>query len=127
MSMIGTPIFGFLSNKIPFRFLFNAISANTSIVGFGFCYTFSLPGLFMLMVCGINFVLGGYIVVLPTHYMKVFWMKYYVEVRGVVGFSNVMRGPICAFFWYFVENNVSDKIFAYRIIFITGAVMNIVS
>ena len=81
----------------------------------------------MLMVCGMNFVLGGYIAVLPTHYMKVFGMKYYVEVGGVVGFSNVIMGPICAFFAYFVENNVSDKIFAYRIIFITGAAMNIVS
>ena len=127
MSMIGTPVFGFLSDKIPFRFLFTAISAITSIVGFGFCYTFSVPALFMLMVCGMNFVLGGYIAVLPTHYMKVFGMKYYVEVGGVVGFSNVIMGPICAFFAYFVENNVSDKIFAYRIIFITGAAMNIVS
>ena len=127
MSMIGTPVFGFLSDKIPFRILFTAISAISSLVGFIFCYTFDYPGLFMLMVCGMNFVLGGYIAVLPTHYMKVFGMKYYVEVGGVVGFANVIMGPICAFFAYFVENGVDDKIFAYRIIFITGAAMNIVS
>ncbi len=127
MSMIGTPVFGFLSDKIPFRILFTVISAVTSLVGFIFCYTFDLPNLFMLMVCGMNFFLGGYIAVLPTHYMKVFGMKYYVEVGGVVGFANVIMGPICAFFAYFVENGVDDKIFAYRIIFITGAAMNIVS
>ena len=127
MSMIGTPVFGFLSDKIPFRILFTAISAITSLVGFLFCYTFKVSALFMLMVCGMNFVLGGYIAVLPTHYMKVFGMKYYVEVGGVVGFANVIMGPICAFFAYFVENGVADKMFAYRIIFITGAAMNIVS
>lgn len=127
MSMIGTPFFGFLSDKIPFRILFTFVSAVTSLVGFVFCYTFELPYLFMIMVCGMNFVLGGYIAVLPTHYMKVFGMKYYVEVGGVVGFANVIMGPICAFFAYFVENGVEDKIFAYRIIFITGAAMNIVS
>ena len=126
-SMIGTPVFGFLSDKIPFRILFTAISAITSLVGFLFCYTFKVSALYMLMVCGMNFVLGGYIAVLPTHYMKVFGMKYYVEVGGVVGFANVIMGPICAFFAYFVENGVEDKIFAYRIIFITGAAMNIVS
>ena len=126
-SMIGTPVFGFLSDKIPFRILFTVISAVTSLVGFVFCYTFDLPSLFMLMVCGMNFFLGGYIAVLPTHYMKVFGMKYYVEVGGIVGFANVIMGPICAFFAYFVENGVDDKIFAYRIIFITGAAMNIVS
>ena len=127
MSMIGTPVFGFLSDKIPFRILFTIVSAVTSLVGFVFCYTFSYPKLFMLMVCGINFFLGGYLAILPTHYMKVFGMKYYVEVGGVVGFANVIMGPICAFFAYFVENGVDDKIFAYRIIFITGAALNIVS
>ena len=127
MSMIGTPCFGFLSDKIPFRILFTFVSAVTSLVGFSFCYTFDFPNLFMVMVCGMNFILGGYIAVLPTHYMKVFGMKYYVEVGGVVGFANVIMGPICAFFAYFVENGVDDKIFAYRIIFITGAAMNIVS
>jgi MFS family permease len=127
MSMLGTPFFGFLSDKVPFRFLFSAISAITSVVGFFFCYTFNAPVIFAIMVCGMNFVLGGYIAVLPTHYMKVFGMKYYVEVGGVVGFSNVIMGPICAFFAYFVENNVSNKIFAYRIIFITGAALNVVT
>ena len=127
MCMIGTPFFGFLSDKIPFRILFTVISAVTSLIGFVFCYSFDFPVLFMLLVCGIFFNLGGYTAVLPTHYMKVFTMKYYVEIGGVIGLANVIMGPICAFFAYFVENGVDDKIFAYRIIFITGAAMNIVS
>ena len=127
MSMLGTPTFGFLSDKIPFRILFTIVSIITSFIGFFFCYTFDYEFLFTLMVCSMNFILGGYIAILPTHYMKVFGMKYYVEVGGVVGFANVIMGPICAFFAYFVENGVDDKIFAYRIIFITGAAMNIVS
>ena len=127
MTSIGTPFFGFLSDKIPFRVLYTFIAAITSVVGVGFCYSFNSENLFMVMVCGMNFILGGYIAVLPPHYMKVFGMKYYVEVGGVVGFANVIMGPICSLFAYFVENGVEDKIFAYRIIFITGAAMNIVS
>jgi len=127
MTSIGTPFFGFLSDKIPFRILYSFIAIITSVVGFAFCYSFGSVGLFMVMVCGMNFILGGYIAVLPPHYMKVFGMKYYVEVGGVVGFANVIMGPICSLFAYFVENGVEDKIFAYRIIFITGAAMNIVS
>lgn len=127
MTSIGTPFFGFLSDKIPFRLLYSFIAIITSVVGFAFCYSFGSVTLFMIMVCGMNFILGGYIAVLPPHYMKVFGMKYYVEVGGVVGFANVIMGPICSLFAYFVENGVEDKIFAYRIIFITGAAMNIVS
>ena len=127
MTSIGTPFFGFLSDKIPFRILYTAIAAITSFVGFAFCFTFESEDLFMVMVCGMNFILGGYIAVLPPHYMKVFGMKYYVEIGGVVGFANVIMGPICSLFAYFVENGVENKIFAYKVIFITGAAMNIVS
>ena len=127
MTSIGTPFFGFLSDKIPFRILYTAIAAVTSFVGFAFCFTFESVNLFMVMVCGMNFILGGYIAVLPPHYMKVFGMKYYVEIGGVVGFANVIMGPICSLFAYFVENGVDNKEFAYKVIFITGAAMNIVS
>jgi len=127
MTSIGTPFFGFLSDKIPFRILYTAIAAVTSFVGFAFCFTLGYENLFMVMVCGMNFILGGYIAVLPPHYMKVFGMKYYVEIGGVVGFANVIMGPICSLFAYFVENGVDNKEFAYKVIFITGAAMNIVS
>ena len=127
MTSIGTPFFGFLSDKIPFRILYTAIAAVTSFVGFAFCFTLGYENLFMVMVCGMNFILGGYIAVLPPHYMKVFGMKYYVEIGGVVGFANVIMGPICSLFAYFVENGVDNKEFAYKVIFITGTAMNIVS
>lgn len=127
MTSIATPTYGFLSDKIPFRILFTFVSAVTSFIGFVFPFSLDNPNIYMLCVLGMNFNLGGYIAALPPHYMKVFGMKYYVEVGGIIGLANVIMGPICSFFAFFVENSCEDKLFAYKIIFISGAALNIVS
>ena len=145
MTSIGTPFFGFLSDKIPFRILYTIIGGITSLIGFTFCLSFTNEILFSVMVCGMNFILGGYTAVLPPHYMKVFGMKYYVEIGGVIGLSVLIMGPLCSFFAFFLENSVGSidisgsptpeqiqeskdaKLLAYKIIFNSGAALNIVS
>jgi MFS family permease len=52
MTSIGTPFFGFLSDKIPFRILYSFTASITSVVGFAFCYSFESENLFLVMICG---------------------------------------------------------------------------
>lgn len=127
MTSVGTPFFGFLADKLPFRILYCIIGGFCSLIGFTFCFSFGNKYLFAVMVCGMNFILGGFIAGLPPHYMKVFGMKYYVEIGGVIGLASLIMGPLCAFFAFFVENNVDNKDLAYKIIFNSGAALNIVS
>lgn len=127
MTSIGTPFFGFLADKLPFRILYCIIGGMCSLIGFTFCLSFGNEILFAVMVCGMNFILGGFIAGLPPHYMKVFGMKYYVEIGGVIGLASLIMGPLCAFFAFFVEKNVENKDLAYKIIFNSGAALNIVS
>ena len=145
MTSIGTPFFGFLADKLQFRILYTLIGGLTSLICFSFYFTFNKPILFSIMVCGMNFILGGHIAILPPHYMKVFGMKYYVEIGGVIGLATVIMGPLCSFFAFFLENSVGNldvienpsiedileakiaKMFAYRIIFFSGAALNIVA
>lgn len=127
MTSVGTPFFGFLADKLPFRVLFTIIGGLTSLIGFTFCLSFSTPILFAVMVCGMNFILGGNIAGLPPHYMKVFGMKYYVEIGGVIGLAALIMGPLCAFFAFFLEKSVTNKELAYKIIFNSGAGLNVVS
>ena len=127
MTSIGTPFFGFLADKLSFRVLYTIIGGVTSLIGFTFCLTFKNGLLFAIMVCGMNFILGGYLAVLPPHYMKVFGMKYYVEIGGVIGLAALIMGPLCAFFAFFVEKGIDNKLLAYKIIFNSGAALNIVS
>ena len=53
---VGTPFFGFLSDKLPFRVLYTIIGGITSLIGFTFCLSFQNEVLFSIMVCGMNFI-----------------------------------------------------------------------
>ena len=144
MTSIGTPFFGFLADKLQFRVLYTLIGGLTSLICFTFYFSFTKPILFSIMVCGMNFILGGHIAILPPHYMKVFGMKYYIEIGGVIGLATVIMGPLCSFFAFFLENSVGNldvenptqqqiqeskdaKMLAYKIIFNSGAALNIVA
>lgn len=124
---LGVFIFGFLSEKISFKIIFTIISTVTSFIGFTFPFCLHNEAAFMFLVLAMNFNLGGYIGALIPHYMKAFGMKHYVEIGGVIGLANVIMNPICAFFAFFVENNCKDKEFAYKIIFISGSSLNLIS
>ncbi len=126
-SGLGTSLFAFLSEKIPFNILFTLISAMTSFIGFAFPYTFGKIGIFMVFVLAMNFNLGGYLTVLPKHYKTVFGDKHYMGVAAFFGLANAIMNPICAFFAFFVDSACEDKEFGYKIIFISGAALNIVS
>ena len=139
MTSLGTPFFGFLADKLSFRVLYCIFGGLTTLINFTFCFTFKNELLFAIMVCAINFLYGGYLAAFPPHYMKVFGMKYYVEIGGIIGLASLIMGPISAFFSFFIENSVGTssgendqeskdaKLFAYKIIFNSGAVLNVIS
>ena len=139
MTSLGTPLFGFLADKLSFRVLYCIFGGLTSLIAFTFCFTFKNELLFAIMVCSINFLFGGYLAAFPPHYMKVFGMKYYVEIGGIIGLASLIMGPISAFFSFFIENSVGTsagqseqeskdaKLFAYKIIFNSGGVLNVIS
>ena len=139
MTSLGTPFFGFLADKLSFRVLYCIFGGLTTLINFTFCFTFKNELLFAIMVCAINFLYGGYLAAFPPHYMKVFGMKYYVEIGGIIGLASLIMGPISAFFSFFIENSVGTssgendqeskdaKLFAYKIIFNSGGVLNVIS
>lgn len=123
---ISTPLFGFLSDKVPYRVIQVTLSLISSLIGFLFYFSFHNITLFTILVLGNSFCkMGGYAITAP-HFMKVFGMKYYVEIAGVIGLAGVFMGPICSFFAYFIENSDLNKDLTYRIMFTAGAGLNVV-
>ena len=69
--------------------------------------------------------------------MKVFGLKYYIEIGGVIGLSRVFMSPLCTVFIFLFETyiaapedgqdpaQVSDM--PYIILFVTTGLLNIVS
>ena len=98
VQMIVTPLFGILSDKIPFRIMKVILGIINCIVGFLFYFSFDNVYYFIGLILLNNFAYNGSFILNAPHYMKVFGMKHYVEISGIVGLSGVIMGPICSLF-----------------------------
>jgi MFS family permease len=129
-----TLIFSTLTDYVPFRYLYVIFSVLSSIIGVTFCFTFNSPILFTCIILLNNVVFTGKMAITGPHYMKVFGLKYYIEIGGVIGLSRVFMSPLCTVFIFLFETYiaapegekpVSDT--PYIILFVTTGLLNIIA
>ena len=129
-----TLIFSTLTDYIAFRYLYVIFSVLSSIIGITFCFTFDSPVLFTIIILMNNVVFIGKMAITGPHYMKVFGLKYYIEIGGVIGLSRVFMSPLCTVFIFLFETyiaapegekQVSDT--PYIILFVTTGLLNIIA
>ena len=129
-----TLIFSTLTDYVPFKYLYVLFSVLSSIIGVTFCFTFGNPILFTIIILLNNVVFTGKMAITGPHYMKVFGLKYYIEIGGVIGLSRVFMSPLCTVFIFLFETYiaapeqqkpVSDT--PYIILFVTSGLLNIIS
>ena len=127
IQMITTPLFGFLSDKLPFRLMKVSLGIINSIVGYFFYFSFENVNFFILLILVNSVANYGSFALNEPHYMKVFGMKHFIEIAGIVGLASVIMGPIISFFAFFIEKNFRDNLdTAYKFMFLSGASLNIV-
>ena len=127
MQMIANPLFGFLSDKVPFRILKCALSSLNCVVGFLFYYSFTNVNFFTILIVLNSFAHFGIFSIVEPHYMKVFGMKHFIEISGIIGLSNVIMGPICSFLAFALEQKFKNELdTVYKFMFIISALLGIV-
>ena len=127
MQMIANPLFGFLSDKVPFRILKCTLSSINCIVGFLFYYSFTNVNFFTILIVLNSFAHFGIFSIGEPHYMKVFGMKHFIEISGIIGLSNVIMGPICSFLAFALEQKFKNELdTVYKFMFIISALLGIV-
>ena len=127
IQMIVTPLFGYLSDKLPFRLMKVTLSLINTIVGFLFYSSFTNVDYFIILILVNGFAFHGAFTLNEPHYMKVFGMKHFIEIAGIVGLSSVIMGPIISIFAFTIEKNFKDNLdTAYKFMFLSGASLNIV-
>ena len=127
IQMIATPLFGYLSDKLPFRLMKVTLSLINTIVGYFFYYSFSHVDFFIILILVNSFCFQGAFTLNEPHYMKVFGMKHFIEIAGIVGLASVIMGPINSIFAFTIEKNFQDNLdTAYKFMFLSGASLNIV-
>ena len=127
VQMFTTPLFGYLSDKIPFRVLKVSLGIIYCIVGFLFYFSFDNVDFFIILIVLNSFSHFGMFTLNEPHYMKVFGMKHFIEIAGIIGLSNVIMGPVCSIFAFSIEQNFKDNIDnVYKYMFMISSALTIV-
>jgi MFS family permease len=110
VTCISTLIFGWLSDSIPFRYLYSGTCFFVSFIGVFFSFTFTSPVLFTIVLLLNTMANAALISISLPHFMKVFGMKHYIEISGIIGLSGVIMGPICSMLAFFIESNFRENL-----------------
>ena len=129
ITCVVTPLLGFLADKVPFRILKVILAIINTTAGFLFSFSFNNIYFFTLIVLmnGVSF--SGNLAINPPHFMKVFGMKYFIEISGIIGLTNAIISPLCSFFAFFIEKLKGDdkeNDLPYKIMFFSGAALSVV-
>ena len=127
VQMITTPLFGYLSDRITFRVMKVSLGIIEVIVGYLFYFSFKNVDFFILLIIINSFAYYGMFALNEPHYMKVFGMKHFIEISGIIGLSRVIMGPICSVFAFVIEQNFQDNLdVVYKYMFIISSSLSIV-
>ena len=108
VTCISTLIFGWLSDSIPFRYLYSATCFFVSFIGVFFCFTFTSPVLFTIVLLLNTMANAALTSIILPHFMKVFGMKHYIEINAVISISNIVMIPICSIFMFIFDGNFAE-------------------
>ena len=127
VQMIATPLFGLLSDRIPFRVMKVTLGIIDAIAGFLFYFSFKNVNFFIVLIILNSFSYFGMFALNEPHYMKIFGMKHVIEISGIIGLSGVIMGPICSLFAFFIEQNFRDNLdIVYKYMFFISSSLSIV-
>ena len=126
VQMIVTPIFGYLADKVPFRVVKIILGLINCAVGFLFYYSFDNVNFFILLLLLNKFAYQGMFTFNEPHFMKVFGMKHFIEISGIIGLAGVIMGPICSLFAFFIESNFRENLdVVYKYMFMISSILYI--
>lgn len=128
VSCVVAPIWGLLIDKINFKYLFLVVNVLNSILGFSFYFSIfnNITYVIANLACTILFV--GNIGMMAPHIMKVFGMKYFIEIGGLIIFSSGISSAISAVFAFLVDLFLKDNpLLSYLIIFMVAGGLSAIS
>ena len=123
-----TLIFGILFDKFSFRILMNMINFIIcfSCFFYNFCDYSNIS--FVFWCLSISFGNAGIYSILYPHIMKIFGIKYYLELSGIVSLMDSLSSPFVSVFVFymdfFFENN---RNFGYFLVYFFCGILNIFS
>ena len=125
---IASIVFGLIGDKIKFRILFVFFSFCLIIISFCFPLSFKNDIFYISEVLIMAFILKGYNTIIEPHLIKVYGLKNYIEVGGIIRSSGGICEILSIILAFYLENYFyGDKNTIYRFMYIFSGICNIIS
>ena len=74
------------------------------------------------------FILRGYNIIIDPHIIKVYGIRNYIEIGGIIRSSGGLCEILSVVFAFYLENNfLGDKNYIYKLMYIITAFFNLIS
>lgn len=125
---LSSIIFALIGDKIKFRSLFLLFSFSLIIVSLTFPLSFKNDFYFISEVLIMAFILRGYNIIIDPHIIKVYGIRNYIEIGGIIRSSGGLCEILSVVFAFYLENNfLGDKNYIYKLMYIITAFFNLIS
>ena len=101
-------VFGWLSDSISFRYIYSILSFVLTFISVIFCFTFQSPFLFSTCVLLFGLASYGNIAITTPHFMKVFGLKYFIEISTIIRIPSTILNPVNMVLMYLFENKLGN-------------------
>ena len=123
VNCICTPIWGVLTDFLNYRIILLMI--NIGCAALGYLYYFCLFSNFTFFVGSLmeSVLLAGLMATIAPHIMKVFGMKYYIEIGGVIAFGFALGSVFSTIVSYLVNSILNNSKFGFFLMYVIGGGM----
>ena len=101
-------VFGWISDSIPFRYIYASLSFLSTFISIIYCFTFHSPFLYSICVLVFNLSSHGRLAISAPHYIKVFGLKKYIEISTIVRLPTTILGVVNPFLMFFFDDALKD-------------------
>ena len=128
LNLILTPIFGVISDCVRFKITMTFINIIIIACSFIFCLVIYNDYIFILWTTSNAFVNSAIYTFIYEYILKIFGIKYFVEISGVIGFGYCLASILSSLLLYLNEIIFKNHlILGYIIIYGLNGIINIVS
>ena len=117
---VCTPLWGVLADKINFRFLLLILNIASAALSYLYYLSIFNDISFLIATLSLSVIMAGNSSIFVPHIMKVFGMKYYIEIGGLIIMGIGISTSLSATFAFIINVYLNDSDLSFLIMFICG-------
>lgn len=123
VNCVFTPIWGILTDFISYRIILLIINIGCATLGYLYYFCIFSNVTFFFGSLMESVLLAGLMATIAPHIMKVFGMKYYIEIGGVIAFSFAIGSVLSTIVSYLVNVLLNNSNFGFFLMYVMGGGM----